>query len=156
MVLVRKDGSQLNTNRSQSTAGHALVVILSLAAGYLLDLGTQSFQNKAAQTFRFGPSLVTRFLIPILLAALFLGLAWYLVRCVPSPQPAAFFFLAAGLIGIVATVSVFLPKPLFLKQLVFLFEFWNMVARNGSSFYLISSFLLVLGISGVFLREKSR
>lgn len=128
-------------------AVHALVAILALLVGLGLDYAANGLRQMASSTFEFIPSVIFRMALPIILALIFLGLVWYLYRYLPHPRRAGFVYLAAGLIGMLTFVSVFLPVLPFLQlPAVRAFRMW--IAQLGfGSFHLISGFLFVLGIA---------
>lgn len=145
----------MKTKTETSLLLHTLVAILAIAAGYVLDLASVTLRGQAAETFQFMPSVVFNLLLPIVIVLIFLGLVWYLYRYLSQSRPAAYFYLAIGLIGILAYVSIFVPALPFLR-IPIVQQFRTTVAQFGfgSAYYLISSFLLVFGIAGSMRKER--
>ena len=140
--------------KSDSPILIALVVVLVIVVGIGLDLAANGLGQKASTTFKFFPSVVFRMVLPIILALIFLGLIWFLYRYLPQSRQAAYFYLIAGLIGILIYASIFLPVLPFLQSpVVRNFRMWFAELGFGS-YQMISGFLLTLGIAGLIRREK--
>jgi hypothetical protein len=145
----------MNSRATRSTGVTALVVLLSLVVAYGIDIAGLALQRYSSSTFHVLPSVAFRLALPSVTSLLLLALAWFLFRFSPSPHPTAFFYLGFGLLGVISFGSNFIPFPVALRSTI-IGHFRAMFGQFGfdSTFFWVSSYLLVLGIVGAVLRRR--
>ena len=142
----------MDSNRKQYPLLDIGIPLLSLLIGYVLDILDRTLRTNFAETFQVIPAFVFLAALPVLVAIIFLVLAWYLFRKSLNQRRTAAAYIVFGAVGILMFASILVQLPGLDASI-----FAQVRAAVGhiafGSTYWVSSFLLVTGIAGV-LRKR--
>ncbi len=138
----------METKRFQSSLLDIGIPLLSLILGYILDIIDRSLRTNFAENFQVYPTYFFLAALPILVAIIFLMLAWYLFRKTLNKRRTAAAYIVFGVIGILIFASILVQIPGL--DASFFMEIRALVGHIAfGSTYWISSILLVTGIAGI-------
>jgi len=132
--------------------GPITVASLAIAYGlaYTLDASFQRLREYAGTTFQSRPAILISILIPPVVVAGILALAWLALRFLPRSRFAAITFLICGLFVVGEYLSLFGPFPMWLRSTIIgQFRFAMMDFGVQSSTYYLGSACVVIGIAAL-------
>lgn len=129
-----------------------LITIASLTVAYTLaftlDRSLQQLRDYAGTTFNFRPAIFIWLIIPPLVIAGILALAWLALRILPPGRFAASAFLISGLFVLGEFLSIFVSFPVWLRSTIIgKFRYALMDFGAQSSIYYLASGCIVIGIA---------
>lgn len=132
-----------------STPGPITIASLAIAyvLAYILDTSFQQLREYAGTTFDSRPAILLWVIIPPVVVAGILSLAWLALRYLPPSRFAAIAFLISGLFVVGEFLSIFVGFPTWLRATIigqFRYALMNFGAQ--SSTYYLASACVVIGI----------
>lgn len=130
----------------------AAITIASLVAAYVLayvlDKSLHQLRVYAGATFQFTSAIILSSLIPLVLVAGILALAWLALRFLPPNRFAAFAFLLSGLFVMGEYLSIFVAFPIWLRTTIIgRFRFALMDFGAQSSIYYLACGCILISIA---------
>ena len=127
------------------------ITIASLAIAYVLaytlDASLQQLRDYAGTTFDSRPAILLWLIIPPVVVAGILALAWLALRFLPPNRFTAIIFLISGLFVVGEFLSIFVGFPMWLRTTIIgQIRYALMDFGAKSSIYYLASGCIVIGI----------
>lgn len=126
----------------------SLVVAFALAYG--LDVTLQRLRESAGASFQFRYPILLSSIIPPIIIAGSLALAWLVLRFLPPNWFTAIAFLVAGLFVMGEYLSIFIAFPVWLRPTIIgKFRYRLMDLGSQSAIYYLASGWVIIGIAAL-------
>lgn len=132
-------------------------LVLSLVLAYGADTIFGQLREQAQRTFHVIPAALFAAVMPLILAATMLALAWAILLRLPPSRAAAIIFLAAGSLVIGTYMTQFIGFPFGLRNTIIgQSRTAIMVLGTRSSLYHLASFWIVVGLACLMRRPATK